>query len=635
MQKTIKNLLVVIFYLCLVLCWTRNALAQTDNNFETSLVTTYSVGLKGVTRVEHAFRIKNLSPEYYISKYSLKLGSDDISDVKVISNNQIMDPNVNQEEGLTKIQINFPDKLVGKDKVRQFSITYLDTSMAQVSGQVLEAHIPAMHSEDNYSQHQVKLVTPSQFGEPARITPENYQLTQDEQNIIITYDQIQGRGVSAIFGFQQIFNLNLRYHLNNPNNQTAITQVSLPPDTPYQKVNYHQLQPRPQQIKIDEDGNWIATYQLPANETTEVKIEADVLVSLEPIHPWLNIEPLAAHTQAQSYWPVSHTDIQQLAKQHTQAKDIYQFTIDQLDYTQEDLSQNFERLGATNALAQPQQATCQEFSDVFITLARANNIATRRATGYAHSNDPQLQPLSLVKDVLHAWPEYYDRQQKQWIPIDPTWGDTMDGVDYFSQFDLKHVVFAYNGISSKYPLAAGDYKLPNQETKDVKVDFKSEFNQPKADFNISLAPKKILNLISIPSFYELTVENLTGQAWYRNQIDLQPVSPQPEIITNIAEEEFNILPWQKKTIAIRVFNRNHWLPKKDTLQLTLSGSDYTYEEQVTTSTISPIDIKFQNEEESSIGQIAIKPNQIKFGLAIFAGVFAIATGSLLVYRRKR
>jgi hypothetical protein len=65
MPKKLKHFfLALISSLSFLLTTGTPTLAQTSENFETNLVTTYSVGLKGVTRVEHAFRIKNLTPEY-------------------------------------------------------------------------------------------------------------------------------------------------------------------------------------------------------------------------------------------------------------------------------------------------------------------------------------------------------------------------------------------------------------------------------------------------------------------------------------------------------------------------------------------------------------------------------------------
>jgi transglutaminase-like putative cysteine protease len=614
--------------------------AQENTHFKTSLTSTYTTDLVGNTHVEHVFKIKNLTPEYYISKYSLKLNSSKINNVRVINNNQITSPDITQAGGLTEINLDFSDKILGKDKTREFRITYLNPDIAQVNGQVLEAYIPAMNSEDIYDEHRVIVVTPASFGPPMRITPADYDLTQTNTDVTINFEDIQGQGVAAIFGSSQIFNFTIRYHLDNPNNQPAITQVSLPPDTTYQQMNYRQLDPLPEKIEVDEDNNWIASYYLPANETIEVNILADALISLEPINPRLNITPLKEHSNQQTYWESQHDTIQTTANNLSSAQKIYQFVVDTLEYTQADLSGLIERQGAVKALQQPNQAACQEFTDLFIALARANQIPARRATGYAHSNDSRLQPLSLVTDVLHARPEYYNTKQKIWIPIDPTWADTMKNVDYFSQFDLKHVVFAYNGTSSKYPLAAGDYKLPNQQTKDIQVGFKQNWEKIDPAFEASLEPVKFLNFIPIPGRYNFYIENKTGQAWYDNVLKID--SDNEEVILLFEQTSFQILPFQTQQLTLRAYNKQHWLPQVDQLNLTITTQDYENQYQLELKTSKPIAIDFFSQlknleffNQLKQGQLQISAQQLKFNLAIFVGVFVVAIGSLLVFKRRR
>lgn len=624
--------LLVNFFLAAVLYPTQ---AQNNDHFYTSLTSTYTVDETGNTRVQHAFLIRNLTPEYFITRYGLKLGTDSISNISVVSGQQVINPEVDQSDGSTQINIEFPDKLVGKDKVRKFTITYSNPVMSEVNGRVLETYIPSMSSDANYNEHKVLLVTPVIFGHPSRINPENYTIRQDGQNFVLTYESLGEKGISAIFGSEQIFNLNIRYHLNNPNSQPAITQVSLPPDTPYQKVFYHQLKPRPQEIDVDLDGNWIATYYLPANSIVNVDIQITVLVSLDQIQPWLNINPTSDHISSQPFWETERSEIIDLAQQYSQPEDIYQFVVKNLSYTQEDITQRFERLGAIKTLKNPHLSTCQEFSDVFITIARANNIPSRRATGYAHSNDPVLQPLSMVTDVLHAWPEYYDQEQQTWVPIDPTWGNTMQGIDYFNQFDLKHIVFAYNGKSSRYPLAAGDYKLPDQDSKDIEVEFGQEFPSAEASFSITVQSRKLLGFINLPSWYELSIENHTGQAWYDNQLEIK--SDSTEVVINNPQSQLVLLPWQKKVIRIQVFNQNNWLPKEDQIQLNLSSPDYEHQETINVKTIKPVaaQIPINKIKQGLELQFNAKPEQIGLALGIFVGIAAITAGSLLVFKRRQ
>lgn len=633
--------------------------AQNQENFFTALTSTYTVDTSGNTQVEHHFRIRNLSPEFFISRYSMKLGTDSISNIQVTSNQKTLNPEVTQSAGLTEINLEFEDKLVGKDKIRDFTISYQNHVMSEVNGLVLETFIPSMDSAELYNEQQVILKTPIIFGYPSRINPDNYSIKQEGEHFALTYNNLGDKGVSAIFGSEQIFELQVRYHLNNPGSQPAITQVSLPPDTPYQKIFYQELEPKPQEIETDADGNWIATYFLPANNVVEVKILATVLVSLEQIQPWLNIQPLPSHLNHQVFWETENPEIIKLAQQYPQPKDVYHYVVKELSYTQADLSQKLERLGAIKALQNPSLATCQEFSDLFIAITRASGIPAKRATGYAHSNDPMLQPLSLQKDILHAWPEYYDQELQAWIPIDPTWGNTMKNVDYFHQLDLKRVVFAYNGKSSRYPLAAGDYKLPDQDSKDIEVSFKTKFPEIKPEFEIKIKPKKIFGFINLPSQFELIIINKTGQAWYNNQLLLSGEDSSKENLSLIyPTETITILPFQSKTLTIQVFNQDHLFPKTNQLQLTLSNQDYEQQQTFEIETIKQYSVRPARPDQQSdqpepashgkkIKQIELKPGTdqlIKFNLSstqlliylgIFSGVLAITAGSILVFKRKK
>lgn len=631
----------LVFYLfCGVILPVKPLHAQTNSDhFHTTLTSTYTVDISGNTRVEHHFRIRNLTPEYFISSYSMKLGTDAISSINVTSNQQAISPEVKQDGTGTMILINFPDNLVGKDKTRDFRISYLNPVLSEVNGQVLETFIPAMGSAEAYNEHLIELITPLRFGHPTRIKPDNFSIKQDGQNFVTSYSNLTDQGISAIFGSQQIFNLSIRYHLNNPNNQPAITQVSLPPDTPHQKIIYHQLQPQPQEIVADADGNWIATYYLPANDIIEIEIEATVKFGLDELHPWLNPTPISEHFTQQTFWEKDHPQIQQIAAELTDAYSIYQYVVENLSYTQNDLTGNLERLGAVGVLKKSDQATCQEFSDLFIALARAKGIPTRRATGYAHSNDPILQPLSQVTDVLHAWPEYFDQEQERWIPIDPTWGNTMKGVDYFHQFDLKHITFAYNGKSSRLPLAAGNYKLPNQESKDLEVKFGQEFEIPDQSFVIKLKPRKLFGLIDLPSWYELIIENETGVAWYNNQLELSSENEFVEISS--AQQNLTLLPWEQKVLLVQVFNEQHLLPKSDQIVIRLTQNEQQQEAQLEVKTIKPVTanlsqfvtqtIKDENNFlTSTINQIDLGFVWIALGTSLAIGT--IATGSVLVFR---
>ena len=128
------------------------------------------------------------------------------------------------------------------------------------------------------------------------------------------------------------------------------------------------------------------------------------------------------------------------------------------------------RQGATTALTLSGGVLCTEFTDTFVALARVNNIPSREINGYGFTKNTSLQPSSSENDILHAWPEYYDAQSKHWISVDPTWGNTTGGVDYFSKLDFSHITFVRHGEEDSYPLPAGAYKSsPNQKHVSVEI----------------------------------------------------------------------------------------------------------------------------------------------------------------------
>ena len=184
----------------------------------------------------------------------------------------------------------------------------------------------------------------------------------------------------------------------------------------------------------------------------------------ETIKPELYTNPL-------QYWESGDPSIIALAKQYSTPESIYQYVVKTLSYSYERVNQNPVRRGAVQALVSPKQAICMEFTDLFIAMARAANIPAREVVGFAYTTNSKLRPLSLVTDVLHSWPEYFDKEQSIWIPVDPTWGNTTGGVDYFTKLDFNHITFAIHGISSTYPYPAGSYREESKTGKDVNVDF--------------------------------------------------------------------------------------------------------------------------------------------------------------------
>lgn len=610
-------LLALIFVKCLFFA----PIIFANSSFHTTLTTTYTVSNNGQTTVEHAFKIKNLTPEYFINKYGLKLSNPRINNVRVYHFDQQLTPEFVQTASETSIGINFEQQVVGEGKVNQFRIVYQDDSIAQINGKILEISIPKLSNADDYNQREVKLITPISYGFPQRINPNNPEIKQDGTWIVSYFKNPGSASISALFGEEQVYQLELDYHLENDTGNLGIAQITLPPDTAWQKVNYQSLDPQPTAIKSDKDGNWIATYQIPPNTTTIVKASILVAVNAKINENFPQIKPIAEHFNEQKYWPVNHGLIKQLANEHNDVKSIYDYVVNTLSYTTDDITKKIDRLGAIKALENPEKATCQEFTDLFVSLARAKQIASRRITGYANSNDERLRPLSLSQDILHAWPDYYDQEKKQWIAVDPTWENTTGGVDYFNQFDLNHIVFAINGINSELPVPAGSYKKPDQEIKTVKVEFAQEFPQVEPNFEINLN-KNHHPLAFLPGLYELQINNLTGLAWYHLQLIIDGNSG-VKINSSLDLNDIIILPYQQLKLPLIIYNKHDWLINQEIISFELKQANY-----------QSFTREFHVNTAPKIHHWVYNPVFL-IGLAISSIIFTLIAGSILVFRRKR
>ena len=622
MKKIFFQLLAIIFFPLITIIFSSNVYAQEgEEAFENTLKSTYTVNENGNTYVEHLFTIKNLTPTYYITKHGLRTSSPNINGVRVFDKSGNIDAEVTQVNNQTNIGITFSDKLVGEGKSRTFTISYNNPDLAQVNGNVLEVAIPKQADPNQYTDTEVELNTPLKFGNANRVTPStNFTQKLTDDGLRMTFGELGDRGVSALFGLDQIFDLNFTYFLENNDSQPILLQTALPPDTPFQRMNYELIDPQPTEMKIDDDGNWIATFYMPGNTAQTVKVQAQALLTIYPNQEIPVSSPQDFHLNRQPFWEVDNKKLQEIAAENKTASEIYDYVTTSLEYETIESLDNFERKGALRAIENPTQVACQEFSDLFVTLARINRIPSRVVTGYAYTENSRLRPLSLSEDILHAWPEYWNEENQVWQPIDPTWGNTTNGVDYFNQFDLNHIVLAINGESSSLPYPAGSYKTENQQEKTLEVNFGKIFPVQEPSLEASLE-KKSDSFINMPGFYDLTIKNNSGAAWYKIVFDLSSEKSGVRVFGDTAISA--ILPFQELTIPLFVYNTNGAFPEKDNLLLNISMN----EEVLLTG-------NFEVTNAPNFVQNIAHPYTL-FIVGIFSTVLVLGAGSVLVFRRKK
>jgi hypothetical protein len=480
-----------LFSLCLLFLFTKPVFA--DDKFSNSYNLTYQVTSSGLTNVNEEITITNKVSDYYPSGQTFSYHLLNLGNIKVIDEQGEFEPEISQTDNITKVNIKFRTKNVGIGKQTKFTLRYQTTDLASLNGEVWQIIIPGINNPEKYDQFNLNLIIPDTFPEIqyASVTPTSYWHWDK--------NTLSNRGIVLIFGKNQYYEFNLKYQLSNAGFTPLLNSITIPPDTNYQKVFLESIKPKPVYSEKDEDGNWIFWYELGGKQNINIEaiVKIDVKFDPEKIKP-LTKNEIIKYTAPQKFWDYQNfAGLSEKINNLKTVKEIYDFSVNSMTYNFNRLNKSEERFTAFEALKNPINSICTDFTNVFIALSRKNGIPAREVNGFGQTQSQDLQPLSLKKDILHAWPEYYDFQTNKWIMVDPTWENTTNGIDFFNKLDLNHVAFVIKGVSSEYPFPAGSYKEENSNTKNI-----SEKILTKKEYENSLKSSKIINNIELQYDFE-------------------------------------------------------------------------------------------------------------------------------------
>jgi transglutaminase-like putative cysteine protease len=442
-----------------------------DNNFDVSVNADYSVSDNGTTSITQNIQIKNKTEYFYTPTYTVSVGFKDIENITAYnSSGSIPFTQTDNPNGTKSIKLTFPNRITGLGKTNTFTLKFDTTDIAKKEGNIWEISIPGISDLDNFASYDTAITAPQSFGKASIIKPQNK--TANGNTVFFSKDEIGNAGIVLMYGQKQYFAFNLTYNISNPNLFPVQTEIALPPQTNYQNIEISDITPRPLNVTLDSDGNWIAKYSLFPSQKKTITVKGVAEILAQPSKSTLTSDEKKEYTSPQKYWESEDPKIQNAAKKLKTPKDIYDFVVKTLSYDYAKISTDNKRLGAKGALLTPTDSVCLEFTDLFVALARSKGIPARSVEGFAYTQNDKLRPVSLNSDILHAWPEYYDESAQKWVMVDPTWGNTTKGMDYFSSLDFEHIAFAIEGYDSQYPIPAGGYKF-DSKSKDVDVSFSS------------------------------------------------------------------------------------------------------------------------------------------------------------------
>ena len=515
--------------MCLSLLFFTTRPSYAMSEFRTNMETTYEFDKVGSANISHIINLTNNLSHIYPTTYNLSVSSGEIKNVRVSVMGDSVSPQVDSQNSTTSIHIPVRNPKIGKDQTTTLNISYNTVSFAEIIGDTITLTLPKTAKGNEAESFIRKVIVPNTFPELSYSSTKAVEASSSAQSRYYVFAGSGDQNLTLHFGTTASYDLKLSYLLKNNTSITATSELALPPDTAYQRVVINDISPKPTEIVLDSDGNWLARYDLPPLSKLDVKADLSIIVSPTPIY----YDPSSSTPMGEdTYWEQS-SSVKRLATNLKNPENLYNYLLETLTYDYTQISRQ-KRLGAATTLTSPESSICTEFTDLFVATSRAMGIPSRAIIGYAVTSNNTLKPQGGNIDVLHAYPEYQEPSSKVWKSVDPTWGHTTGGSEYFDLLDFGHITFVRWGASSSYPLPAGSYR-ENRAGKQIEVSIrKAALKIPEISYRVEpigetsylintggaaiIKEKLMVNnqeigVTYLPPFGKLQITNLKTGSW--------------------------------------------------------------------------------------------------------------------------
>ena len=360
--------------------------------------------------------------------------------------------NVKGTSSVDSMELNIPyNGSINIGQSKQFKIEYTNTGLTKKTGALLDIYAPGFGEnyqfEGNSTSYQYKTIIKlnKSLGDVGFVVPSPAKESIEGDFLVyeIAQQSLVGSKIWVQIGKVQYYKFNIKqevvasdtinkgysneYHLVIPRRiQEAETT---------QNVYYTNFDPLPKQVVEDLDGNLIATFKIPSHENKTIKIDGyaqvdKIEVQATPENSGLisdiDSTVYSKYLQPAEFWEVQNPEIinkaVELKAEKTNIYSIlesnYSHIIDTIDYSDVKRFGINNRQGALKTL-QGGAAVCMEYSDLFLTLTRAQGIPARAAFGYGYD-----ARIGENQQDAHQWVQVYLPGLNEWLSVDVTWGES-------------------------------------------------------------------------------------------------------------------------------------------------------------------------------------------------------------------
>jgi hypothetical protein len=272
-------------------------------------------------------------------------------------------------------------------------------------------------------------------GVPRGFEPEIKEISLG--NEVMTWVSADGplnESVGVLYGDKSLAKYTFATKLENTSWWWADKEVVLPPDTNQQSVVLSSIEPKPKELRLDQDGNIIATYSLRPRQSVDVKAQGEIFIS--------NYSYALGGSSGLSNIPA------ELKDNYTQTNEVWNG--DQVDSdVSADLpvSKMVEEIFSATVEKIPGEAKgvdeAQKWSNALVGELRSAGIPARLILGQAYTDGL----MSIDPPQAFAWVEAYV-PATGWITLDPM---TERSMQLFGSADVERVALVMRGSDPGYP----------------------------------------------------------------------------------------------------------------------------------------------------------------------------------------
>lgn len=395
-----------------------------------------------------------------------------------------------------ELKVAYPRELKRNESIT-FRLEYINFGLVEKTGALIDIYAPGFVEDFQFVKGMTEVTYNTRFrlakalpaekfvipAASARESSATYDILTFNQNALI------GKTIWIQRGKTQYYKFKITQSAPSTDNRNTgylnEYRLILPRDIDegeiIQKVHFTNITPEPFQVLTDEEGNLIGYFKIPSHESAEIILEGFASVSAADLDvnsvnsgkvSDLSGTLISRYTQAAQYWEVNAQEIQSLAQElkgtasniYEIVEKTYEHVVDTIDYSEVKRFGLNERQGALKTL-NGGAAVCMEYSDLFLTLTRAEGIPARAVFGYGY--DPRL-PES--EQEAHQWVQVFMPGIDKWVSVDVTWGESGPAL---IGGDLNHFYTHTAGVS------------PNEPAMVERISYGSNLELTPPDFNIT------------------------------------------------------------------------------------------------------------------------------------------------------